>query len=193
MFRRLRPHLSYANVVASLALFIALGGASYAAFRLPPDSVGTAQIKNHAVSLIKLGRAATGALRGRTGRQGPGGPRGPAGPKGPQGPPGTTRAFGEVSANGTITQSRGNPSITHPSVGRYCLSVPGIDPNTETLGVTLNVQSTFNAAPPSEAAGDGSVCPVGTWEIATGKLTAPSGGGLVHLVNADQAFSFIAP
>jgi hypothetical protein len=36
--------LSYANVVATLALFIALGGGAYAAFALPADSVGTRQL-----------------------------------------------------------------------------------------------------------------------------------------------------
>ena len=35
------------NVVAYLALFIALGGTSYAAFNLPANSVGAQQIKNH--------------------------------------------------------------------------------------------------------------------------------------------------
>ena len=37
----LRRHLTYANVVASLALFLALGGAAYAATQLPQNSVGT--------------------------------------------------------------------------------------------------------------------------------------------------------
>ena len=37
--RRLREKLSYANVVATLALFVALGGASYAAVTLPAGSV----------------------------------------------------------------------------------------------------------------------------------------------------------
>jgi hypothetical protein len=34
MSRVRRPRLSYANVVASLALFVALGGSSYAAIQL---------------------------------------------------------------------------------------------------------------------------------------------------------------
>jgi hypothetical protein len=38
----LRRHLTYANVVASLALFLALGGAAFAATQLPRNSVGTA-------------------------------------------------------------------------------------------------------------------------------------------------------
>jgi len=47
VFRRLR--LSYANVVASLALFIALGGSAAAAATLARDSVGSPQIRKDAV------------------------------------------------------------------------------------------------------------------------------------------------
>ncbi len=38
--RRLSDRLSYANVVASVALFVALGGTSYAAVSLSRGSVG---------------------------------------------------------------------------------------------------------------------------------------------------------
>jgi hypothetical protein len=44
MLARLRAHLTYANVVATLALFLALGGASYAAIR-----VGSGSIINNSV------------------------------------------------------------------------------------------------------------------------------------------------
>jgi hypothetical protein len=47
-------HLTFANVVACLALFIALGGASYAAMKLPKNSVGTRQIKNNAITGAKI-------------------------------------------------------------------------------------------------------------------------------------------
>lgn len=40
----LTGRLTYANVVATLALFVALGGASYAATSLPADSVATRQL-----------------------------------------------------------------------------------------------------------------------------------------------------
>ncbi|HTU77790.1 MAG TPA: hypothetical protein VMF09_03435 [Solirubrobacteraceae bacterium] len=46
--------LTYANVVATLALFIALGGASYASLALPPASVGRAQLKPGAVTPAAL-------------------------------------------------------------------------------------------------------------------------------------------
>jgi len=39
MLRRLRPHLTYANVIATLALFIALGGSSYAALTITGKNV----------------------------------------------------------------------------------------------------------------------------------------------------------
>jgi hypothetical protein len=58
----MRPRLSYANVVATLALFIALGGASYAALKLPKNSVGAKQLKKNAVTGPKIkGQAITAA------------------------------------------------------------------------------------------------------------------------------------
>lgn len=52
-----RPQLSYANVIATIALFVALGGAAVAA-GLPKNSVGTSQLKRGAVSAAKLKRGA---------------------------------------------------------------------------------------------------------------------------------------
>lgn len=43
-----------ANVIAYLALFVALGGTSYAALSLPAGSVGARQIKNHVITPVKL-------------------------------------------------------------------------------------------------------------------------------------------
>jgi hypothetical protein len=50
MHRRPSPAL----VVSFLALFVALGGAGWAALRVPPNSVGTAQLQNSSVSNVKL-------------------------------------------------------------------------------------------------------------------------------------------
>jgi hypothetical protein len=41
-------------VVATLALLVALGGTTYAAVVLPPNSVGTAQLKKGAVTAVKV-------------------------------------------------------------------------------------------------------------------------------------------
>src|SRR5256714_14985807 len=51
---RFRPRVTYANVVATLALFLALGGGAYAAFTLPANSVGTKQLKKNAVTSPKI-------------------------------------------------------------------------------------------------------------------------------------------
>jgi hypothetical protein len=54
--RRFRP--SPAMVVSLIALFVALGGTSYAAINaLPKNSVGTKQIKNGAVTAAKISRS----------------------------------------------------------------------------------------------------------------------------------------
>ena len=89
----LRKRLTYANVIATLALFIALGGTSYAVTALPKNSVGTQQLKKSAVtsvkvkdgSLVAADFAAGTLLKGETGATGAQGAAGPQGPVGPSG------------------------------------------------------------------------------------------------------------
>jgi hypothetical protein len=50
----MKRRLSYSNVIATLALFVSLGGASYAATTLPRSSVGTAQLRSGSVTGSKL-------------------------------------------------------------------------------------------------------------------------------------------
>ena len=60
--RTIRSKLTYANVMATVAVFIALGGTAYAATQLKKNSVGTKQIKNQAVTAAKIKNGAiTGA------------------------------------------------------------------------------------------------------------------------------------
>jgi hypothetical protein len=66
-----RRRLTYANVVATLALFAALGGGAWAAFTLPAGSVGTRQLKNRAVTPAKLAPTTVRRLRGKRGPAGP--------------------------------------------------------------------------------------------------------------------------
>jgi hypothetical protein len=71
--RAFRSHLTYANVIATIALMLALGGTSYAAFKLPKNSVKSTNIKNHevksqdlatnAVSVSKIKNAAVTTLK----------------------------------------------------------------------------------------------------------------------------------
>ena len=60
----MRPRLSYANVIATIALFVALGGSSYAALKLPRNSVGSSQIRSGAVQSRHLAGSLKSALAG---------------------------------------------------------------------------------------------------------------------------------
>jgi len=83
----LRPRLSYANVISSIALFVALGGTGYAVTQLPRNSVGNGQLKANAVTSAKIrARAVQRSDLAPTARGGARGPRGPVGPAGPLGP-----------------------------------------------------------------------------------------------------------
>src|SRR5438045_1761888 len=73
----MRRHLTYANVVASLALFIALGGGAYAALTPPKNSVTTLQVKNGSLLAKDFKRGQLKA--GRRGAQGLPGAAGAAG------------------------------------------------------------------------------------------------------------------
>ncbi|HXY80682.1 MAG TPA: hypothetical protein VEH55_04880 [Gaiellaceae bacterium] len=81
---------SPATVIASLALAVALGGTGYAALVLPANSVGTAQLKNGAVTSLKVKSGSLLATNFKAGQlpRGPAGPTGATGPIGPTGPPG---------------------------------------------------------------------------------------------------------
>jgi hypothetical protein len=60
--KKLRPRLTFANVVSCLALFVALGGSAYAATQLKKNSVGAKQLKKNAVTTAKIeNEAVTGA------------------------------------------------------------------------------------------------------------------------------------
>jgi hypothetical protein len=85
MRNRLRPRLTYANAIATLALFLALGGASaYAASTLGRNSVGGKQLKRNAVTGAKVKDGSLAATDFKAGQL-PAGERGPTGDRGPQG------------------------------------------------------------------------------------------------------------
>lgn len=119
MLRHAHAHLSYANVVSTLCLFIVLGGGAYAAAQLSRNSVRSAHIKNGqvkradlAANAINAGKVANGTLLaadfspgqlpagpqglpGAPGARGADGAQGPQGEQGVQGPVGPTfGAFG---------------------------------------------------------------------------------------------------
>jgi hypothetical protein len=85
--RIVRTHLTYANVTASLALFVALSGSAYAAIKLPANSVGTAQLQSNAVTSPKVLDGSLLAADFNAGQL-PAGQRGPRAPLDQWVPPG---------------------------------------------------------------------------------------------------------
>ena len=128
----MRRHLSYANVTATLALFIALGGSSYAALKLPRNSVTSTQVKNGSLLArdFKTGQLKAGP-RGPQGVTGPIGPVGPVGPSGAQGQQGvagqdgSAKAYAAVTSQGQVMAgSKGitSANITAKAFGEYCIT-----------------------------------------------------------------------
>jgi hypothetical protein len=108
MRQALRSRLTYANVMATVAVFIALGGASYAALKLPKNSVGSKQLKPGAVkpgdlakNSVSSPKVANGSLH-REDLAADALPVGPAGPSGEPGIPGPTQLFAAIR-DGLIT------------------------------------------------------------------------------------------
>ena len=93
-----------ANVVAFLALFVALGGISWAAIKLPKNSVGAAQIKKNAVTSAKVKNRTLLAKDFKAGQlpAGAAGRNGPAGTPGHPGPQGLGVPAGAVAYERTI-------------------------------------------------------------------------------------------
>ena len=126
----LRKHLTFANVVSVLALFVALGGASYAAVNLPKNSVGTKQLKGKSVGTKQLKGKAVSSKKLNAGAVNSAKVRdrslraidfkegellaGPTGPAGATGITGTAGADGQPGATGATgpTGPAGDPGAT---------------------------------------------------------------------------------
>jgi hypothetical protein len=175
---------------------VALGGTSYAAIKLPKNSVGSKQIKNNAVTASKIkknsvtsAKVKNGSLlgadfkagqlpagpKGNTGATGARGADGAAGATGARGADGAALGFAKVSAAGTLNaaQSRNvtQANIAHPESGLYCFSGLPFTPR----NVVGNIEFNGGGGTPGPYVlveiGDspGSGCPVGT-QVTIGTL-----------------------
>jgi hypothetical protein len=169
--------------VALLALFVAIGGTTYAAANLPRGSVGTRQLRRNSVvsSKVKDGSLEgsdfeKGALpQGARGATGPAGQQGATGPRGATGPtsaaPGV-QAYAYVKSTGNnpsldADRTRGFSSVSMPSLGHYCLTpAAGVDLAHSAIAVTP-VWSNAAISRAFAQLTDISVCPAGTLQVDT--------------------------
>jgi hypothetical protein len=169
----LKKHLTYANVTASLALFLALTASSYAAVQLGKGAVKSSNIANNAVTSAKVrdgsllkadfkaGQLPTTGATGPKGDPGVTGPKGDTGPTGPKGDPGVAGPKGDqgsIGPAGAGTLTATNYGTTQPTMNPANNCVPG-------ASVTINAPS------------DGTVVVNGLAQIAIGHTT-----GTVDLV-----------
>lgn len=121
MSRRIIRYIR-AHHIAFLALFLVLGGTSYAAASalVPKNSVGSPQVINGSLQTKDLSKKARAALKGNRGPRGFQGPRGATGAQGAQGiqgakgDPGTsaTSLFATVKSTGALINGSGVTSVT---------------------------------------------------------------------------------
>src|SRR6266851_5611274 len=158
--------LSYANVIATGAMFVALGGGAYALSGIPDRGGVFHGCVSNATGVLRVVKIASSChkARGRGKHRNPGefavrwsqqGPRGLQGIQGVQGvqgvggtngvngADGTARAYGLVSQAGTsVTRSKNITGVTNPLVGRFCITLAaGIDPATTGAVVTPNIDN----------------------------------------------------
>lgn len=213
MLARIRTHMNPASLMALVALFVALGGVSYAAVKIDgkdlkkasvPGSklvngaVTNAKVKKGSLGADRLSANARSALKGNAGPQGPQGAQGPEGKAGAQGPAGTAVAYAQINdAPLELVEQRtsGIVSVSRPNTGLYCLT-----PSPEVLAQTFDDKgqptrptvasvefgntSTQTDQLIVETRGANNLCPVNTFEVHTYRNGADA---------SSVAFTFIVP
>jgi collagen triple helix repeat protein len=215
--RALRSKLTYANVISTLCLFLVLGGgAAVAAGQLGPNSVGSAQLKNAAVTgpkikkatieATKLTQLAINTLKGATGPRGPKGAngakgatgakgdtgaKGATGPQGPQGAAGNPGAFATVVPDTPPVFKGAHPgfsAVERVGLGVYCLTAT----NGVNLSSPIAAANWFNSAGSGlfvePLAGNVSSCAAGQLEVHTSATEAG-----VPTLSSAVSFSVFSP
>ena len=145
-FPQRRP--SPAMVVACISLCVALGGTSYAAVKLPKNSVGSAQIKANSVTGAKVKNRSLRATDFANGQL----PAGPQGLQGPQGQRGADGANGKDGTNGLLgTVVLRRTDIALPAApdavtpGAWASEFAQCNAGEKIIGGSVNVSSGLNA------------------------------------------------
>ena len=144
----MRHKLSYSNVMATIAVFLGLGGGAYAATSSLVNARGAihgcVSMRNGSLSVVNVGKHCPRGMasvvfdaqghvgpRGARGVPGTPGAAGLPGTPGPAGAPGSALAYAHVLADGTIdtANSKGVTAASLDTAGGtsdyYCLTVTG--------------------------------------------------------------------
>jgi hypothetical protein len=204
--RLLARHLR-ANAVAYLAIFVALGGTSYAAITIPNNSVGNKQLKKDAVDSkkvknssltpddVKAGQAATGppGIEGALGAQGAVGNKGPQGDQGDKGQRGDQGVPG-ISLTPSKSVSEDPVDIDVLAADTVLLTAPAVVTTTPTrlraaaLGTFLGDSSTAADCAVKVATDGGAKTVMGQRSM----VQVPSFSGLTTPVGAEGAVNVAA-
>ena len=207
--RRFRP--TYASVIASVALFAALGGSSYAAVAITGKQVSDGSLTGrdvHDRTLLardfKQGQLPAGPA-GAQGPQGPAGPKGDTGQPGATGEPGTARAFAFVDpfrcrdAPGPcdVTKAKNVVSARSLGGGGYCVRVAaGIDPVASGAAAGVDFRRTDAPEAAASAMTDSgptsALCEASEISVQTQRLSV-AGGTLVAEDASNVAFWVLLP
>jgi hypothetical protein len=204
----------YAHVrrqfVAYLALFIALGGSSYAAVNLPrnsvtareiaPRAVGSSELKDDAVTArnvknLTFNDFSPGVLdglkaKGNSGAPGPQGSPGPEGARGPAGPPGLPGPAGPPGDVSDLVYRQMN--VTVPAKDIVEAFVPCAQGTFATGGGAIG--ATFVAASvPSDDASDLDEKPDNGWSSFVFNSTDTPAGATAYAVCAPAAKTDLQP
>jgi hypothetical protein len=185
-----------AHHIALAALFVALGGTSYAAVAIPRNSVGTAQLKSGSVTSAKvkdrsllardfksgqLPKGATGA-KGETGAQGAAGATGATGATGAKGDTGAQGPAGPVDSL-AVRVIRGNgTTLSIPNSTSGVASIP-LGWLTESYDIGDFFSTTAASAEGGQVPGDAllTIPKSGTYVVSAGTRWAANATGVRSL------------
>jgi hypothetical protein len=127
--KKLQKRLSYANVVSTIALFMAIGGATaYAVQQLPPKSIGAKQLRPGAVTADKIRKHAVTAPKIEAG----------------------AIKSGKIAGGAVKEAKLANAAVTNPKLANGAITTEKIGP--EAVGGPQANESTFSQVPSAHAA-----------------------------------------
>jgi hypothetical protein len=195
------------NTIALLALFLALGGTTYAASTalIGKNTVGSPQVVNGSLQTKDLSAKARKALKGNRGLRGLTGAQGAKGATGAQGVQGiqgiqgiagTARAYATVLPAGTLVaaNSKNVTGVTRASAGIYCIDLDSSIDATKTSPV-----ATLDASPGSFLSNgeiyietSPATCTAAQEEVVTRQQSVVAGPALAS-TNTDSGFTIVIP